>query len=64
MTLLLSLIVGLVVWLVLWAIDVKSFDAFLITIMIVLIAGTARVVAPRIRSRGQGGAAGEQWTPR
>jgi hypothetical protein len=46
MTLLLSLIVGLVLWLVLWAVDVKSFDAFLITILMVLVAGTVRIVTP------------------
>ena len=51
MTLLLALIAGLVVWLVLWAIDVKSFDAFLLTILIVLIAGAMRVVTPLIGSR-------------
>jgi hypothetical protein len=64
MTLLLSLIVGLVVWLVLWAVDVKSFDAFLITILIVLIAGTMRVVTPLVRKRGAGDEPGAEWTPR
>ncbi len=32
---------GLVVWIVLWSIGVKSFDAFLITILMVVIAATA-----------------------
>jgi hypothetical protein len=64
MTLLLSLIVGLVLWLVLWAIDVKSFDAFLITILIVLVAGTTRVVAPLVRNRDADEEPGAQWTPR
>jgi hypothetical protein len=44
--LLVSLIAGLVIWLVLWAIGVKSFDAFLLTIGVVLIAVTVRIISP------------------
>ena len=43
---LLTTIAGLVIWIVLWAIGVKSFDAFLITIVIVLLAATWQLVAP------------------
>jgi hypothetical protein len=64
MGLLLTTSAGLVVWIVLWAIDVKSFDAFLITILIVLIAGTMRVVTPLVRNRGAGDEPGGEWTPR
>ena len=39
MDLVVAPIAGLVLWLVLWALGVKAFDAFLITIVIVLIAG-------------------------
>ena len=46
MGLLLTLIAGLVVWIVLWAIGVKSFDAFLITIVMVLVAATVRIFSP------------------
>ena len=46
MGLLLTTIAGLVVWIVLWAIGVKSFDAFLITFVLVLLAGTARLALP------------------
>jgi hypothetical protein len=46
MLLLLTTIVGLVIWIVLWAIGVKSFDAFLITILLVLLAGTWQLVSP------------------
>jgi hypothetical protein len=44
MGLLLTLIAGLVLWIVLWAIGVKSFDAFLITIVMVLLAAAVRLV--------------------
>jgi hypothetical protein len=46
MGLLLTLIAGLVVWIVLWAIGAKGFDAFLITILMLLIAGAAHILAP------------------
>ena len=60
MGLLLTTIAGLVVWIVLWSIGVKSFDAFLLTIMMVVIAATARVFA---RNRGEEEHGGG-WTPR
>ena len=37
---------GLVIWIVLWALGAKAFDAFLITILMVLVAGTVRIVTP------------------
>jgi hypothetical protein len=46
MLLLLTTIAGLVIWIVLWAIGVKSFDAFLITLLMVLLAATWKLVAP------------------
>jgi hypothetical protein len=46
MGLLLTTAAGLVIWIVLWAIGVKSFDAFLITLLMVLIAATLRFVTP------------------
>jgi Mn2+/Fe2+ NRAMP family transporter len=46
MGLLLTTIAGLIVWIVLWAIGVKSFDAFLITLGMVIVAATLRIVAP------------------
>ena len=46
MGLLLTTIAGLVVWIVLWAIGVKSFDAFLITLAMIVIAATARMLGP------------------
>jgi hypothetical protein len=43
-----SLTAGLVVWIVLWALGVKSFDAFLLTTLIVLLAAGARIVMPSL----------------
>jgi len=37
---------GLILWLVLWATGTKAFDAFLLTILIALIAATLRMLAP------------------
>ena len=51
MGVLLTLITGLVVWIVLWALGVKSFDAFMITILLVISAATARLVEPFVRER-------------
>jgi hypothetical protein len=46
-------------WVFLWALDVKSFDAFMITIVIVLIAGTLKSLAKFLpgasRPRGSSG---------
>jgi len=44
MGLLLTLITGLVVWIVLWAIGAKSFDAFLITLVLMIIAAAAHFI--------------------
>ena len=46
MGILLTTIAGLVVWIVLWSIGVKSFDAFMITVLMVVIAATAHIFAP------------------
>jgi hypothetical protein len=41
MGILLTLIAGLVLWIVLWAIGVKSFDGFLITLVMLIVASAA-----------------------
>ena len=46
MGLLLTTTAGLAAWVVLWAIGVKSFDAFLVTLALVMVAATVRIVAP------------------
>ena len=43
MGVLLTLIAGLVVWVVLWAIGAKSFDAFLITLVMLVVAAAVRL---------------------
>jgi hypothetical protein len=51
MQVLVALTVGLVVWIVLWALGVKAFDGFMITILLVVSAATARIAEPFIRDR-------------
>jgi len=48
MGVLLTLITGLVIWIVLWAIGAKSFDAFLITMVMVLLAAVAHIIWPTL----------------
>ena len=43
MGILLTTIAGLVLWIVLWAIGVKSFDAFMITVFMIVVAATAHI---------------------
>jgi hypothetical protein len=45
---------GLVIWIVLWALDWKAIDAFLITLLIVLVAATGRIVARYLPGRREG----------
>jgi hypothetical protein len=44
MGLFLTLIAGLVIWIVGWAIGIKSFDAFLITLVLLIMAAAAHFV--------------------
>jgi hypothetical protein len=37
---------GLIIWIVMWALGVKPFDSFLITVLVVLLGATARMLAP------------------
>jgi Mn2+/Fe2+ NRAMP family transporter len=37
---------GLIVWIVLWALGVKAIDSFIITLLVVLVGATARMLAP------------------
>ena len=37
---------GLVIWLVLWALGTKAIDAFMITVLLVLVGATIRIIAP------------------
>jgi hypothetical protein len=46
MGVLVALTVGLVIWIVGWAFGAKAFDTFLITILLVLVAATMRMIKP------------------
>jgi hypothetical protein len=48
MGLVLTTTAGLIVWIVLWAIGVKSFDAFLLTLGMVILAAVARMALPSL----------------
>jgi hypothetical protein len=39
----------LVWWIAAWALGVKAFDAFLLTVFMVVVAATARIYAPYVR---------------
>jgi hypothetical protein len=51
MGLILTTTAGLIVWIVLWAIGVKAFDAFLLTLGMVVLAATARMILPSLPGR-------------
>jgi hypothetical protein len=42
---------GLVVWLVMWALGVKAFDSFMITVLVVLVGATMRILLPYLPGR-------------
>ena len=41
--------VGLLFWIVAWSLGVKAFDAFLVTMLLTLLAATARIMSPFIQ---------------
>jgi hypothetical protein len=49
MVVLVSLVVGLVFWIVAWAFGMKAFDAFLVTMFLVVNAAAYRAIAPFIK---------------
>jgi hypothetical protein len=54
MSLVIATAVGLVLWIILWAIGLKAFDAFLLTLLIVLLTAVGRVLLLYIPGRRQG----------
>lgn len=48
MSVFVTLVVGLVIWIVGWTFGIKAFDAFLITIFLVLCAAIERMARPYI----------------
>ena len=48
MGLLLTWTAGLVLWIVLWAIDAKAFDAFMLTVLLLVTAAIGHIVWPML----------------
>jgi hypothetical protein len=46
--------VGLVIWIVMWALGIKAVDAFLITVLLILLGATMRIVAPYLPGNRDG----------
>jgi hypothetical protein len=46
MGLVLATTFGLIVWIVLWALGQKAIDSFMITILVVLVGATVRMLVP------------------
>jgi hypothetical protein len=42
---------GLVAWIVLWSLGAKAFDAFMVTVLVLLVAATVKMVAPALSNR-------------
>jgi hypothetical protein len=49
MAVLVALMVGLVFWISAWAFGVKAFDAFLVTVFLVVSAQAVHMIAPFVR---------------
>jgi hypothetical protein len=46
MGVILTTVAGLSIWIILWALGVKAFDGFMLAMVMVLVAATARIIAP------------------
>ena len=42
---------GLCAWIVLWALGAKGFDAFMVTIVVILLGATAKLLVPYLPGR-------------
>ena len=49
MGVLVALTVGLVFWISAWAFGIKAFDAFLVTVLLVVSAAAIRIVSPFVK---------------
>jgi hypothetical protein len=49
MSVLVALTVGLVFWITAWAFGIKAFDAFLVTVLLVVSAAAVRIVSPFVK---------------
>jgi hypothetical protein len=52
MGLILTATAGLCLWIVLWALNIKGFDGFMITVLMVVIAVAVRQLIPYLPGRG------------
>ena len=48
MGILLTWTAGLVLWIVLWAIGAKAFDAFMLTILMLVVAVSVHLITPHL----------------
>jgi hypothetical protein len=46
MLLVLSAAASMVIWIILWALGAKGFDAFMVGLMVILLAATVNLVLP------------------
>jgi hypothetical protein len=44
---------GLVIWIVLWSLDTKGIDAFMVTLLVVLLGITVRLLIPFLPNRDE-----------
>lgn len=51
MGLVLTTVFGLIVWIVLWALGAKALDSFLITVLVVVVGATVRMLGPSLPGR-------------
>ena len=51
MTTLVALTAGLVAWIVLWSLGAKGFDGFMVTIVVILVGATVRMLLPHLPGR-------------
>lgn len=64
MGLLLTTTAGLVLWIVLWAIGVNAVDGIMLTIVMIVLAATARMFLPFLSRRRGEEHPGSGWNPR
>ena len=56
MTVLVTLTIGLILWIVAWSFDIKAFDAFMVTVLMVVSAAAYTIAKPFIdQVLGRGG---------
>jgi hypothetical protein len=46
---LVALTVGLVIWIVAWSFGIKAFDAFMVTVLLVVTAAAGKALSPFVK---------------